>query len=708
MKFSIRPATVLRGAFVLLAATTTAFPAVIIAGRVLDKDTGEPLSAYVLAEVNGRGVSADGQGRFRITIDLTPEPTEVRLTVWLIGYKKASFTIRPGTEAALTLERDVMDAREVSVTADSGVAEQKNKQTVSLSKMEVYSTPGTAADPLNASQILPGVNALPDSSGLLIRGGAPDEVGYYFDGLEIPHPFLSESLHESYFSIFDNQVIDRFNVSTSGFAPKYNDALSGLMDLTVKDSVSTAQGGLGLSVLGLNGQLGLPIRGVGSLIASVNRTDSRLLSLINHRRAGEFTNGQAFGKLLWNVHPAHQLRFYGLYNGYDYAQSGTLDVFSRNEIGGLSWTYAPGSHWVLKTLATNSFYTSTIRIPNALQIRTRDRVHQVRLDAAWDSGRHLLEFGLNGQDRRREIAWTEPTAQSYDVQGRRFSFYAQDQFRLSDRLFLTAGANVLALSLLGGRPSFSPRVSGAYFLTPKDILRVSAGVYRQAGDDFTMQRYPDLSPKSAVLFGLSYDRISERSEFRATVYDKEYTRLYLMEKDGSVSSGGAGFARGAELFGKITSAWFDILAVYNFLSSKRRENDTPILANSPYAIAHSATLVGTWKFSGGSVGLRYSFAAGRPYTPLLGRVEDPDGGGFQPIWGDPFSENYPAYRRLDFNGTVQFKLARRLIVVYYGLTNVLDAGNVLRYDYTDDYAGRIDQPSIFGRTLFFGLYVPFF
>jgi len=708
VKFPFRPAFVLLASVVLLAATTAAYRAVTIAGRVLDRDTREPLPAYVLSAATGRGVSADGQGRFRMTLDLTPETAEVRLTVWLIGYKKASFSIRPGEDATLILERDVMDAREVSVTADSGVAERKNRQTVSLSKMEVYTTPGTAADPLYASQVLPGVNALPDSSGLLIRGGAPDEVGYYFDGLEIPHPFLSESLHESYFSIFDNQVIDRFNVSTSGFAPKYNDALSGLMDLTVKDSISTAQGGLGLSVLGLNGQIGLPIRGVGSLIASVNRTDSGLLSLINHRRAGEFTNGQAFGKFLWNVHPSHQIRFYGLYNGYDYAKSGTLDVSSRNEIGGLSWTYTPAPRWVLKTLATTSFYTSTIQIPNALQIRTRDRLRQIRIDAAWDSGRHLLEFGVNGQDRRREIVWTEPIVQSFDVRSGRFSLYAQDQFRLSDRFFLTAGANVLALSLLGGRAAFSPRVSGAYFLTPKDIVRVSAGVYRQSGDDFTMKRNPDLSPKTAVLFGLSYDRIGEKSEFRATVYDKEYTRLYLVERDGTVSSGGSGFARGAELFGKITSARFDILAVYNFLSSKRRENDTPILANSPYAIAHSATLVGTWKFSGGSVGLRYSFSAGRPYTPLLGRIEESDGGGYLPVWGDPFSANYPAYRRLDFNGTVQFTFARRVIVVYYGLTNVLDAGNVLRYDYTDDYAGRIDQPSIFGRTLFFGLYVPFF
>jgi hypothetical protein len=50
----------------------------------------------------------------------------------------------------------------------------------------------------------------------------------------------------------------------------------------------------------------------------------------------------------------------------------------------------------------------------------------------------------------------------------------------------------------------------------------------------------------------------------------------------------------------------------------------------------------------------------------------------------------------------------RLIVIYFGVTNVLDNKNISRYDYGDDYAGRKDQQSIFGRSLFAGIYVPFF
>jgi len=51
---------------------------------------------------------------------------------------------------------------------------------------------------------------------------------------------------------------------------------------------------------------------------------------------------------------------------------------------------------------------------------------------------------------------------------------------------------------------------------------------------------------------------------------------------------------------------------------------------------------------------------------------------------------------------------KKLVVLYFGLTNVLDRKNVLRYEYGGDYSMRSDQHSIFGRSIFVGIYIPFF
>jgi hypothetical protein len=60
---------------------------------------------------------------------------------------------------------------------------------------------------------------------------------------------------------------------------------------------------------------------------------------------------------------------------------------------------------------------------------------------------------------------------------------------------------------------------------------------------------------------------------------------------------------------------------------------------------------------------------------------------------------------MDFSGTKNLTVLKKLVVLYFGVTNLLDAHNTIRYDYASDYSGRLDQQSIFGRTLFLGIYI---
>jgi len=678
-----------------------------IVGRIFDRETKDPLPAYVLLE-DGRGVSAGADGRFKISVS-QPPGGKVRISVWLIGYKKKDVEAAVGSAVEIGLDLEPLPAREVTVTADSAVSDEKAKKTVTLSQMEIYTLPGTAADPLYASHVLPGVNSPPDASSLLIRGGAPDEVAYLFDGIEVRHPFLSESLHESYFSIFDNQVVERFNVATSGFHPKYGDALSGVMDITAKDLVTKSEGGLGLSVLGLNSYAGFPIKGVGSFVGSYNRGYSDVLTRLNSRGGDhEFRTEQGFGKFHIGIGRSNQIRITGLYDRYRYAEESSFEASSKNSLGALSWTTAPARNFAATLTVSATRFDVTFDQPASIAVKSRDDVVQARLESAWDLDRHFIEFGADIQARRIETSVRGSSENEYRTRATRSGVYANDKFRATDRLYVNLGFRAQALSLSDRGWSFDPRASAALLVTQKDILRLSAGWYHQFGDFFVIARNPELRPKSAAHIALSYDRITDDLDFRATLYDKEYRRLFLSGGDGWVDNGGRGYARGAEVFVKRKAKKYEILCVYNFLDAKRLENEVRVLAPSPWEIAHSATAIFTWKLKRGSLGIRYSLASGRPFTPLLGREWDADNQDYLPVWGAPYSETYPAYQRLDLNGSLQFDAFRRLIVVYFGITNVLDNGNISRYDYGPDYGGRKDQQSIFGRSLFLGLYVPFF
>ena len=679
-----------------------------IEGKVIDKETKDPLPAYILEEEGGAGITADGSGYFKLTLKRQKIPQTLKLSVWLIGYKKKDIEAKIGEYLTVELELEPIQANEIVVTADSIVSDGKSQKTVTMNKMDIYTTPGAAADPLYASHILPGVNSLPDASSMLIRGGAPDEVGYFFDGIEVEHPFLSESLHESYFSIFDNQVIENFNISTSGFHPKYGDSLSGIMDISVKDAVSKGEGGLGLSVLGLNSYAGLPLKGIGSFVGSYNLGYSDLMTWMNNRKGREFKTENTFGKFHLQLNKSNSIRIYGLYDEYNFTQTDEFSADSKNKIAAVSWTSTLAKNLVTKLHLSRVGYDVSFHIQDSLKIETKDEAWQGRLETAVDLGRHFLEFGADLQKRSTEVNIMENETQTYQVQGTRKGFYFNDKFRISDNLFANLGARLFSLDLLNNEWHFAPRTSLAYLLTRDDVIRFSLGAYQQFGDYFTLKNNPSLKPKLAVHCALSYDRIKEETELRATLYDKEYRNLFLNKEEGAVSNEGYGYARGAEFFLKKKKKRYDAILVYNFLNSKRKENDAFVLSNSPYEIAHSLTAIFKWKFKDGSLGIRYSYASGRPFTPLAGREWDSESQSYLPVWGAPFSERYPFYERLDISGSKTLNVLKRMTVLYFGITNLLDNNNILSYEYSDDYSSRLDQHSIFGRTLFLGLYLPFF
>ncbi len=679
----------------------------VIRGKVIDKDTQEPLPAFISIKGIDNGRSADYDGTFRLILESTDLHGPVVLLVFQLGYKSQEVKIRLGEEVLIEMEPENRPSHEIEVTADGMVAEEITHTTVALKKMDIYTLPGTAADPLYSAEIFPGINSSPDSSSLLIRGGASDEVAYYYDGIEIANPFLTGSLHEAYFSIFNNQVIDGFRVSTSGFHTRYGDALSGVMDISTKDSIISGEGGFGLSILGLNSYIGFPIRNNGNIVASYNRGHSGLMTKINSREESEFETEHAFVKLNIPLNKTTRVRLLGLRDNYNFAHDSGFSTRSRNIIGGFALTTALRQNLVTTFTLSRVSHQAVYDMPDIFKKEFNDNVIQARSDTSLDLGRHYLEFGADIQVRDLDFFFIENGyREDDDVTGTRFGMYISDKFRVTDTVYLTMGGRLNTLAINGMKIGLAPRFSLAYFISPRDTLRFSGGFHQQNGDYFSLQDN-DLGMKHAGHLSLTYDRTSDDLDLRVTLYNKQYGNLFLFEEN-FISNNGKGFARGAELFLKRKHPKYDAFFVYNFLSSKRKEYDVKVLTTSPYEIKHSFTGIFRYNFKSGTLGVRFSFATGLPYTPLLGKEWDEDSSIFLPLWGAPYSKRYPSFQRLDINGSKNFTFHNQLFVLYFGIINVLDRKNILRYDYSNDYSVRTDTYSIFGRSIFVGIYIPFF
>jgi len=679
-----------------------------IEGKIIDKDTKDPLPAYVTVKGTEIGCTADYNGYFKLSLTSIKPEEKVKLSVWLIGYKKKEVETKIGEYLSIELELEPLPSHEIVVTADSMVSDEKSQKTITMNKMDVYTLPGTAADPLYASQILPGVNSMPDASSMLIRGGAPEEVTYFFDGIEIAHPFLSRSLHESYFSIFDNQIIENFSVSTSGFPSKFGDALSGVMNITAKDNILKGEGGLGISILGLNSYIGLPIKKFGTFVGSYNRGHSYLMTRINNRDESEFETENAFGKINLKLNKFNTIRVIGLFDEYKFSHEDGFRTNSKNNIAAFSLSSVLASNLVTKFTISHEKYHASYAIEDVFQKNIKDNVFQARLDTLLDLKTHYIEFGADLQKIKTDVSVMIDDSAAYQTQGTRLGAYLNDKFRVLDKFYINLGARVYSLNINAYRLNFDPRVSVAYLITRNDILRFSMGIYHQFGDYFSLEENNYLKPKNAYHFSLSYDKSTEDTDIRMTLYDKEYRNLFLIDEEGKITSSGYGYARGAEFFLKKKKKRYDIIFVYNFLKSKRKENEVQFLARSPYEIDHSLTGIFKLKFDNTSIGIRYSYASGLPFTPLADREWDSTNQVYLPVWGEPYSRRFPSYQRMDINGSKAFNIYKRLVVLYFGITNVLNNKNILRYEYSDDYSTRKNIHSIFGRSIFVGIYIPFF
>jgi hypothetical protein len=516
-------------------------------------------------------------------------------------------------------------------------------------------------------------------------------------------------LHEGYFSIFDNQVIEDFSVSTSGFSASHGDALSGLMDITAKDTLFKSEGGLGLSLLGLNSYLGLPLQNGGAFLGSFNLSRSALMTELNGHHDRSFGTQNAFGKLTLRLGRIHTLRLLGLYDDYSFSDTSGFRATSRNGVAGFSLTSTPSRMFVARLILSGTSYRAGYRFQDVFRQDIKDDVIQVRLETSLDLERHFLEAGADLRWRGLADDWRSWTSGGQSTQAVRRTLYFSDKFRLRDDLFVSAGLRLSSLSLGWPGWQLEPRLSFVYFLGKNDTLRFAAGLYRQFGDYFLLGQQPSLKPKTAYHLCLSYDRSAEKTNVRLTVYDKEYRTLFLDSPHGQgLTNAGRGFARGAEFFVKTEGRRLEFLFVYNFLHSRRQENEILSLARSPYDLTHSLTGIMTLKGKRSSLGVRYSYATGLPYTPLLDREWDEGLGLWTPVWGEAYSRRCPAYRRCDLNGSWSVTVRKQMVVLYFGITNLFNDRNIVSTEYNADYSVRQNNASIFGRTIFVGLYIPFF
>ena len=190
-----RPSTVIMGlwlsnlAVLALAAQTAVIP---VSGIVRDADNGAPLSRVVVSIPQlQREILTDDDGRYTFNVP----PGTVQVVVRRFGYAPQSFEALVPTEGSLSI--DIVLRREpillppIEVTAlatmpGSGASFPDRRYSPSDIRLDPFTPEADALRALGGAEV-----ALdPENpSGLHIRGGASDQVGYLLDGIPVFSPY---------------------------------------------------------------------------------------------------------------------------------------------------------------------------------------------------------------------------------------------------------------------------------------------------------------------------------------------------------------------------------------------------------------------------------------------------------------------------------------------------------------------------------------
>ncbi len=264
----------------LILSAATAQSTGILSGRIINRDTQQPLrGSSVMLTGTSLGAAADQDGQFRIVgIPVGSYTIQARM----MGYKtqsRANIHVVPLRETVINvaLEPTVLTGEGVTITA--GYFERAPGATVSAMSVnyeEIRSDPVGAYDVMRMMQALPAVAGSADQTNeIIVRGGGPRENLFVMDNLDIPYPnhFPNQSEGGGPIVMVNSEFVERIDFYAGAFPAKYGDRLSSVMDVSLREgSRNRRLAEFSFNMAGIGLLLEGPFTKQGSYLASYNRS----------------------------------------------------------------------------------------------------------------------------------------------------------------------------------------------------------------------------------------------------------------------------------------------------------------------------------------------------------------------------------------------------------------------------------------------------
>lgn len=708
-------------------------------GRVLDENK-KPL-AYVNVFIEGEldGAMTDESGIFKFSTKLKGN---YNLVASMVGYSKYSNKVEIVSgkiyEFDINLRLTAIELKSAVVTGSSFSSEE-GKGLV-ISQIDVFTTPGGAADVFQSIKTFPGMTQVSESAELYVRGGNPIESITMVDQAPIHHPFTYESNYGGLFSNLRTSFFKGMYFSSGGFSAKYGNVLSGVLDIETIGVPQSRNYSVGVSFANYELTINQPIIDdkLGfSFVAQ--KTNTKPLMWLNGS-LDRFTvipvSWNLTGSTSFKYSKTGLIKIFGNYASDEQGVKieraefdGVFNGASINRFINLVHRDILIEKIVLKNSLSINNFDNNWKL-GVLDLTMKDKKVQFRNDIEYFISSDLrLLTGFEFSEREMHFIGKVPK-DKFDMKPDAEKNILDDKLLIGHwgtyleieksnlfgekNLFLVAGLRYDSFAKFNCS-WLDPRFTLGYRLSENSSLKLGTGIFHQLPDPRLYSEAdgnPNLKEMKASHLILSYDYTpNQYTGVKIEAYYKNYNNLPYENDKTNYDNSGYGTAKGFDIMlkGRLP---FDIEGwiSYGFIDTERKWMDYDQLRRSDYDITHNLTIVTKYSITPlWQVGINYKIATGRPFTPIIGSnfIENRDI--YEPIYGATNSDSYPTYQRLDarISHYTSF-FNNKFSIIYLEMLNILNIANLNSYTYSKDYLKREKVESFFGRrTIVLGANISF-
>jgi outer membrane receptor for ferrienterochelin and colicin len=710
----------------------------IIKGKVIDSETKSPIpGATVMIFGTKTGANSNPEGDF--TIKNVPVG-DYTLHINCIGYEPLSKTdiiVKPKRITFVQASLKVSPVKLNDVVVSGGYFPQEESEptsTINFSAEEIRRAPGSAGDVSRILMTLPSVAKVNDTyNSLIVRGGSPNENGFFVDNIEIPNinHYPTQGSSGGPIGLINVDFIEDADFSSGGFSSAYGDRLSSVMNLTFREgNRDEFDGQLDMAFAGMGFTGEGPIAdGKASWLFSARRSYlDMLVDAIGTGVAPKYSDYQ--GKLVYDPSPNHKITLLGVL-GVDYINFNKTDsedqgnnaygtTKAREGATGVNWRYLWSENGYSNTAVS---YFGTWGKNNYIETKSDDlltlnesleQIFQVRNTNFYRFNPSFqTEFGFDakivGADYNNYIAaYTDPfgnTTPAYlvkdEIWSQKGGAFVNFSWKPFTRLTLSPGVryDYFAYNENG---NFAPRFSASFEIDEKTSINGATGLYYQNLPLVLLAQQPenkDLQDPVATQYVLGISRLlTENTKLTLEAYDKEYENfpidqstpsLFLIDEIAyrygfyfthqPLTDIGKAYSRGVELTlqKKLQQDFYGLMSASYFRS--RYQGGDGVWRDRIFDNQYTFSAEGgykpnnKWEFS-----LRWIYAGGAPYTPYdLAASEAINRGVVDESRVN--EERYPAYHSLNLRCDRRFNFKGSSLILYASIWNAYDRKNVAAY-----------------------------